>query len=118
MEGTYWDIEIVDEASNPSKRPCVSLPAPVDMYVRTRKCGRDGLSDRNSVSLPGFEDCELSPRASAVSLVLPEDAVAGGDGGPDTRTSANAAQDAAPGRPAFGAAAANRNRAFKTGTIE
>src|SRR6266478_8463137 len=33
MEGTHCDTEIVDEASNPSKRPCVSLPARVDKYV-------------------------------------------------------------------------------------
>src|SRR6266850_3147681 len=93
MERTRGDSEIVDKASNPPKKPCVSLPTRVDKYVRTGECGRDGLSDGDSLSLPGFKDCELSPRASAVSMVFPEDAAARSDGGALAGTRAHAAED-------------------------
>src|SRR2546422_7718519 len=104
MEGTHGDTEIVDEASHPSKRPCVSLPARVDKYVRTGKCRRDGSSGGDSLSLPGFEDCELSPRASAFSVVFREDAFAGSDGGPLAGTRAGAAEDTAARRSSVGTA--------------
>src|ERR1700704_1981561 len=118
MEGTRGDTEIVDKASDPSKRPCVSLPARVDKHVRTGKCGRDGLSGGDSLSLPGFTDRELSPRASAVSVVFREDAFARGDGGALAGTRADAAEDTSTRRSSLSTAEADGCRAAEVVALE